>query len=101
MARSFDSGVGSSIGDSVRLVSMPATRSAAVTGEVVRIGGGRLEFCGFALLRASGDAVRQKATKYRPDLAPIIAKDLATYLQFIYTFHFLCFRLRLATLTRA
>ena len=30
MARSFDSGEGSSVSDSVRLVSMPTTRSSAV-----------------------------------------------------------------------
>ena len=47
-----DSGVGSSISNSVRLVSMPTTRSSAVLRCGVRIGG-RLKVCEFALLRAS------------------------------------------------
>ena len=46
------SGVGSSVSDSVRLVSMPTTRSSAVLRCRVRIGG-RLKVCEFALLRAS------------------------------------------------
>ena len=54
--------------------------SAAVAGADVRIGWetGSLRIC--SLLR---DAARKKATMYRLDLAPIIAKGLATYLQFI------------------
>ena len=45
MARSFDSGEGSSVSDSVRLVSMPTTRRSAVLRCRVRMRGlgGRLE----------------------------------------------------------
>ena len=47
MTRLFDSGVGSSLSDSVRLVSMPTTRSSAVLRCRVRIGA-RFEDCEFA-----------------------------------------------------
>ena len=48
----FDSGVGSSISDSVRLASTRTTRSSAVLRCQLRIRG-RLKVCEFALLRAS------------------------------------------------
>ena len=48
----FDPGVGSSISDSVRLVSMLTTRNFVVLRCRVRIGA-RLKVCEFALLRAS------------------------------------------------
>ena len=47
MARSFDSAEGSTVSDSVRLVSMPTTRSSAVLGCRVRIGGRFEVFCEF------------------------------------------------------
>ena len=47
MARSFDSAKGSSVSDSVRLVSMPTTRIPAVLRRRVRMGrlGEGLEVC--------------------------------------------------------
>ena len=62
MATLFDSGVGSSISDSVRLLSMPTTRSSAVLRCRVRIGG-RLEVFEFALLRATSEELRCGETK--------------------------------------
>ena len=61
-------------------------------GEDVRIGWeiGSLLIC--ALLRVTSRALgcgeRKNATVYRADLAPIIAKGLATYLQLIYHIRF-------------
>ena len=62
MAILFDSGVGSSISESVRPVSMPTTRSSAVLRCRVRIGG-RLEVFEFALLRATSEELRCGETK--------------------------------------
>ena len=59
----------------------------------MRIGGeiGSLRSRSAANELRRGETVRQKATKYPLDLVPIIAKGLATYLQFIKTFHFCVF----------
>ena len=107
MARSFDSGEGSSVSDSVRLVSMPTIRSSAVLRWRVRMSGlgGRLKLCEFALwcerARKLWDTARKKSNNIsarprtnhheRPGHVSAIHLNIS----------FLCFRLRLATSTWA
>ena len=106
MARSFDSVEGSSVSDSIRLVSMPTTRSSAVLrccgGEDVRIGWeiGSLRIC--SLLRASSRALRCGEKKSNKISARLLTnhRERPGHLSAIHlNISFLCFRLRLATLT--
>ena len=57
--------------------------SAAVPGDDVRIGWEIGTFAFAASSRALEMRRKKEATTYRLDVAPIIAKGLATYLQFI------------------